>query len=177
MKDNKENNNEKLTDRDPAIEDKSGSDEGGKVSPGNRPGGTTKISQVKKMSALPLIPLRGIIVFPGVTVSLDIGRAASVEALREAMKSGQELILAMQKDMLKEDPKQDEIHRIAIRGRVRQLLELPDNMFKILVEGLERVKIIRYNKLTPYFRAVTVPYTDLPTRKRVPTGNWQRPGV
>ena len=83
MKDNKENNNEKLTDGDLAIEDKSGSDEGGKVSPGNRPGGTTKISQVKKMSALPLIPLRGIIVFPGVTVSLDIGRAASVEALRK----------------------------------------------------------------------------------------------
>jgi ATP-dependent Lon protease len=173
MKDRKENkDNEKLADRDPEVKDKSGVDEGRKARSGNRPGGTAKISQVKKMSSLPLIPLRGVIIFPGVALSLDIGRSASVAALREAMKSGQELIIAMQKDMSKDEPKPDDIYRIAVRGRVRQLLELPDNMFKILVEGMERVRIVRYNKLDPYFKVATVQYTDLPDAAE--NDNWKQ---
>ena len=123
------------------------------------PHSAKKRSKTKNV-AIPLIPLRGTVVYPGVSLSLDIGRPASIEALREAMKAGQELVLVLQKDMMEDDPTSEDIYNIGTRGRVRQILELPDSMFKILVEGIECVQIISYAKTEPYFSVVVKKLKD-----------------
>ena len=116
-----------------------------------------------KTFTLPLIPLRGVVIYPGISMSLDIGRPASVEALREAMQAGQELFAVAQKEISEDEPGREDIYRVGVRGRVRQLLELPDGMFKILVEGLERARIIRYVKSEPYFRVTAAKLGDKDT--------------
>lgn len=105
-----------------------------------------------KTQTLPMIPLRGVVLYPGISASLDIGRPSSLEALREAMQNGQEILAIAQKEISAEEPGKEDIFRVGTKARIRQLLELPDGMYKILVEGIERVKIVRYLKTEPYFR-------------------------
>lgn len=90
---------------------------------------------------LPLIPMRGLVVYPGVLLSFDVGREQSVAALRAAMDGRHELILAGQKNLDAEWPETSKIHKIGTRAFVRQILEVSGSSLKILVYGLERVKI------------------------------------
>ncbi|HHU06923.1 MAG TPA: endopeptidase La [Clostridiaceae bacterium] len=108
----------------------------------------------QKTQTLPMIPLRGVVLYPGISVSLDIGRPASVEALREAMDIGQEIFTTAQKEISADEPGKDDVFRVGMKARIRQLLELPDGMYKILIEGVERVKIVRFNMTEPYFKVV-----------------------
>jgi ATP-dependent Lon protease len=90
---------------------------------------------------LPLIPLRGTVIFPGVLLSFDVGREQSKAALQQAMQGRHEIILAGQKTLEPLWPKPEEIYRVATRAFIRQVLELPDDTLKVLVYGLERVEI------------------------------------
>ena len=114
----------------------------------------------QKTQTLPMIPLRGVVIYPGISVSLDIGRPASVEALREAMETGQEVLTIAQKEISSEEPGKEDIFRVGTKSRIRQLLELPDGMYKILVEGVDVVKIVRYVKTKPYFKVVVSKLED-----------------
>ncbi len=114
----------------------------------------------QKTQTLPMIPLRGVVIYPGISVSLDIGRPSSVEALREAMETGQEVLTIAQKEISSEEPGKEDIFRVGTKSRIRQLLELPDGMYKILVEGVDVVKIVRYVKTKPYFKVVVSKLED-----------------
>ena len=106
---------------------------------------------VRTSGVLPLIPLRGMVIYPGVLLSFDIGREQSIRALRQAMAGRHELILSCQTSLEPFWPEHDQIHRVGTRAFIRQVLELPDNTMKVLVYGLERVEIDDYVSDTPHY--------------------------
>ena len=89
----------------------------------------------------PLLPLRDIVVYPKMIVPLFVGRAKSINALQKAVDHEQNIVLVTQKDPGIEDPGADDIFHVGTLGTVLQLLKLPDGTVKVLVEGLERVKL------------------------------------
>ena len=90
---------------------------------------------------LPLIPLRDVVVFPGIVTTLFVGRPKSVEALNVAMSSNKKLVLVSQKDAANEDPKIYDIYEFASVSNLLQLIKLPDGTMKVLVEGHKRCSI------------------------------------
>lgn len=102
---------------------------------------TQKINPVQ----YPVLPLRDIVVFPGMVVPLFVGREKSINALNSVMDKYKKIILAAQKSHDVDDPKDNEIYQVGCLGEILQLLKLPDGTVKILVEGKERVKINQYH--------------------------------
>lgn len=93
---------------------------------------------------LPLLPLRGLLVYPAMVLHLDVGRERSVEALEKAMVEDNLILLATQKEIHIEEPAPDEIYQVGTVSRVRQMLKLPNGTMRVLVEGLYRARIKRY---------------------------------
>ncbi len=89
----------------------------------------------------PILPLRDIVVYPKMIVPLFVGREKSVKALQAAIDNDQNIVLATQKEAAIEDPQPDDIFKVGTLGTVVQLVRLPDGTVKVLVEGIERVKI------------------------------------
>lgn len=89
----------------------------------------------------PILPLRDIVVYPKMIVPLFVGREKSIKALQSAIDNDQNIVLATQKEAAVEDPKPEDIFAVGTLGTVVQLVRLPDGTVKVLVEGLERVKI------------------------------------
>ncbi len=98
----------------------------------------------RKKSRLPLLPLRGLTVFPGVVIHFDVGRQRSKAAVNEAMKSDRLLFLTYQPDMSVEEPKKADLSKMGTVAEIRQTLVLPDGNMRILVEGVCRAEITRY---------------------------------
>jgi ATP-dependent Lon protease len=104
-----------------------------------------KDPKTANQSQYPVLPLRDIVVFPGMVVPLFVGREKSISALNSVMDKYKKIILAAQKNHDVDDPKDTEIYGVGCLGEILQLLKLPDGTVKILVEGKERVKINNYN--------------------------------
>jgi len=100
---------------------------------------------------MPLLPLRGIVVFPYMILHFDVGRAKSVKALEDAMLKEQTIFLAAQKDPSEEEPGRDDIYPIGTIARIKQLLRLPGDTIRVLVEGLERARVTEWREEDPYF--------------------------
>ncbi|SET69647.1 ATP-dependent proteinase. Serine peptidase. MEROPS family S16 [Oceanobacillus limi] len=93
---------------------------------------------------LPLLPLRGLLIFPSMVLHLDVGRDKSIAALEKAMMDDQTIFLAAQKKVSIDDPKPNEIYQIGTLARVKQMLKLPNGTVRVLVEGLYRGEIVRF---------------------------------
>ncbi|WP_017327877.1 endopeptidase La [Synechococcus sp. PCC 7336] len=107
---------------------------------------------------LPLIPLRDTVVFPCLTVPLLIGRSRSLAALKAVLATDDQLvILAAQKDSDCEDPLAKQIYRVGTLAKIHQVMRLPDESVKILVEGQERVAITRFRRRQPGFQVEAEP--------------------
>ena len=89
----------------------------------------------------PTLPLRDIVVFPGMIVPLFVGRDRSIKALNEVMKTNKKIILITQKNAEIDNPTEKDLYSFGCEGKVLQLLKLPDGTVKVLVEGIDRVKI------------------------------------
>src|SRR5690625_4949073 len=98
---------------------------------------------VNKIKKVPLLPLRGLIVFPSMVLHLDVGRDKSIAALEKAMVDDQLIFLAAQKKTSIDQPKIDEIYRIGTLAKVNQMLKMPNGTLRVLVEGLDRYEIVR----------------------------------
>ena len=92
----------------------------------------------------PLLPLRDIVIFPSMVVPLFVGREKSIKALQEVMKSDKSIVLVSQKNSEVDDPSGKDLYQYGCLSKVLQLLKLPDGTVKVLVEGQERVKILKY---------------------------------
>ena len=90
---------------------------------------------------LPLLPLRDIVVFPGMIVPLFVGRDKSVVALEQAMKANKEIFLVAQLDPAEDDPGKDDLYNIGVTAAIMQLLKLPDGTVRVLVEGKQRAEL------------------------------------
>jgi len=101
----------------------------------------------------PVLPLRDIVVFPGMIVPLFVGREKSVTALENVMQNDKKILLVAQKDASDDDPESEDIYEVGVVASVMQLLKLPDGTVKVLVEGEARAKIEKYVRTDDYFEA------------------------
>ena len=106
-----------------------------------------------EIRAYPVLPLRDIVVFPHMIVPLFVGREKSIKALEEVMRSDTFILLATQKNASDDDPTTSAIYEVGTLASVLQLLKLPDGTVKVLVEGAERAKILKYSDRTEYYEA------------------------
>lgn len=102
---------------------------------------------------LAVLPLRNIVVFPGMIVPLFVGRDKSIKALEEVMEDNKQIMLVAQKDGDLDDPKQEDIYEFGTIGTILQLLKLPDGTVKVLVEGQCRARVIEYLQNDTFFQA------------------------
>ncbi|NQT47182.1 MAG: endopeptidase La [Candidatus Omnitrophica bacterium] len=114
----------------------------------------TKVKTDKRTyrEILPLLPLRDVVVFPGIMVPLLVGRERSVLALDEAMSKDRMILLCAQKRMTIKDPESSDLYGVGTVAEVLQILKLPDGSTKILVEGFERVRIKKFISTKGFFK-------------------------
>ena len=94
-------------------------------------------------NSFPLLPLRDVVVFPRMVIPLFVGRVKSIKALESAMDAGKSIVLVAQKTAAKDEPSADDLYRIGSMANILQMLKLPDGTVKVLVEGTQRVKVLR----------------------------------
>jgi ATP-dependent protease La len=90
---------------------------------------------------IPILPLRGLLVFPYTVIHLDVGRKKSINAIEEAMLGSKEIFLATQKEAQTDEPEQDDIYEVGTVAEIRQVLKMPGGTMRVLVEGLYRARI------------------------------------
>ncbi|QUG85861.1 endopeptidase La [Bacillus nitratireducens] len=93
---------------------------------------------------VPLLPLRGVLVYPTMVLHLDVGRDKSIQALEQAAMDENIVFLAMQKEMNIDDPKEDDIYSVGTVAKVKQMLKLPNGTLRVLVEGLHRAEVVEF---------------------------------
>ena len=111
------------------------------------------MTENKKSMNLPVLPLRNIVVFPNMVVPLFVGRDKSINALEQVMDKDQELLFLSQKNSEVDDPSEKDLFKIGTRGKILQLLKLPDGTVKVLVEGLARCKVKKIEFTSDYITA------------------------
>lgn len=102
---------------------------------------------------LPLLPLRGTLVYPTMVLHLDVGREKSIEALEVAMANDKLVFLVAQKAMDEDNPNEQDVYKVGTISEVKQLLKLPNGTIRVLVEGLHRAEIITYDEQKTYIEA------------------------
>src|SRR5215510_16552975 len=100
-----------------------------------------------------VLPLRDIVVFPHMIVPLFVGREKSVRALEEVMSEEKQILLLTQKNATEDDPTPDGLHKIGTLATVLQLLKLPDQTVRVLVEGKTRARVTGFNPRSDFFQA------------------------
>ena len=104
-------------------------------------------------NAIPVLPLRDVVVYPHMVIPLFVGREKSINALDTAMQEDKKILLVAQKNAEIDDPEIEDIHEIGTLSTILQLLKLPDGTVKVLVEGAERVQITGYENTDAFFTA------------------------
>lgn len=99
----------------------------------------------------PVLSIRDLVVFPHIVVPLFVGREKSINALNAAMEGNKKIVLLTQKSLQNDDPAFNDLYHVGVLGSILQLLRLPDNTVKILIEGLDRVKVTECISDTDYF--------------------------
>jgi len=109
---------------------------------------------------IPLLPLRGLLVFPYMVIHLDVGREKSVSAIDEAMLHDRELFLVTQREAQTDEPREDDIYQVGTIAEIKQLLKLPGGTLRVLVEGLRRARIKRYISTEPFIQVVVEEFEE-----------------
>ena len=99
------------------------------------------MSETIRSERLPVLPLRGMTVFPHMLIHFDVGRDKSVEAVEKAMNMNQQLFLVTQRDILIDDPGKDDLYEMGTIARVKQILKIPGDSMRVLVEGEARAEL------------------------------------
>lgn len=113
------------------------------------------------VKVLPLIPLRGITIFPYMVLHFDVGREKSILALEEAMLNSQEILLIAQKSAKVEEPDEGDIYSTGTICNIKQILKLPGETVRVLVEGTNRAKILNYVQKEPFFKSEVIVLNDV----------------
>ena len=112
-----------------------------------------KVENPVTITSYAVIPLRDIVVFPSMVVSLFVGREKSIKALEKVMNEDQKVLLLTQKDLEVEEPNGDDLYHYGVVAEVKQLLKLPDGTVKVLVEGCRRVSVNLLSDVSGVFHA------------------------
>ncbi|WP_186576238.1 endopeptidase La [Aquibacillus kalidii] len=114
---------------------------------------------------IPLLPLRGLLVFPTMVLHLDVGRDKSVNALERAMMDDHNIFLAAQKESALDEPDEKDIYRIGTLAKVKQMLKLPNGTIRVLVEGIHRGEIVRFIEDEDQFLVEVTEFKDVHSNK------------
>ena len=109
---------------------------------------------------VPLLPLRGLLVYPTMVLHLDVGRERSVQALEKAMVEDHLIFLTTQKDVSIDDPAEEDLYRIGTLTKVKQMLKLPNGTIRVLVEGLNRAEIVSFQDGEDYYSVKIITFED-----------------
>ena len=109
---------------------------------------------------LPLVPLRGVTVFPNMIMHLDIGRENSIDALEAAMVADRRIFLVAQKDSDEENPEREDLYTVGTVAEVRQIMKMPDGNVRVLVEGINRAVMKDYRDFENYTEVDVEVYED-----------------
>ena len=115
---------------------------------------------------MPVLALRGLVLFPNMVLHFDVGREKSVLALNEAVNKGRRLFLVAQKDLQDDDPDVSRLYQVGVVAEVRQIVRVQPETLRVLVEGKYRARLMSVTQKTPYLSALVETY---PTQNR-PTG-------
>ena len=115
---------------------------------------------MKELKNMPLLPLRGVMVFPYMIIHLDVGREKSIAALEKAMVQDRLIMLSTQKEANTDKPEPDDIFNVGTVAEVKQLLKLPGGTIRVLVEGLYRAEIVEYISEEPYYEVEINEFKD-----------------
>ncbi|NOX42573.1 MAG: endopeptidase La [Gammaproteobacteria bacterium] len=124
-------------------------------------------SEVKeKSSIVPVLPLRDVVVYPHMVIPLFVGRDKSIRALEAAMDNNKQILLCAQKSAVQDDPEVKDVYEIGTLANILQLLKLPDDTIKVLVEGSERARIISVLDTEGYFNAQVSTFDPIQLEER-----------
>jgi ATP-dependent Lon protease len=118
------------------------------------------MAMAEKEIIVPLLPLRGLLVYPTMVLHLDVGREKSVQALEKAMVEEHLIFLTTQKDISLDEPGEDDIYKMGTLTKVKQMLKLPNGTIRVLVEGLNRAEIEAFYDNDIFFSAKLRVYED-----------------
>ena len=110
-------------------------------------------AEVSNKTIFPLLPLRDVVVYPQIVQPLFVGRPKSIKALEEAMAGDKQVLLVAQKNASDDDPVAEQLFSIGTIATILQLIRLPDGTVKVLVEGLERAKVINVDRESDHMNA------------------------
>ncbi|WP_370263795.1 endopeptidase La [Limnobacter sp.] len=113
---------------------------------------------------LSLLPLRDVVVFPHMVIPLFVGRPKSIKALEIAMETGKSILLVAQKSATKDEPSEKDIYNIGCVANVLQMLKLPDGTVKVLVEGVQRARLLKVSDEGTHFAAQAMPLLPDPSQ-------------
>jgi len=105
-----------------------------------------------KLTQLPMLPLRGQIIFPTMIHPLEVGREKSIKALDQAMVEDRRMVLAMQRETKTDDPGPEDIYSVGTIVEIKQVVKVPGGTIKVVFEGIARARIGHYTLEEPYFR-------------------------
>ncbi len=110
-----------------------------------------------ELMELPLVALKGLVMFPTMRLHFDVGRDKSVAALKYSMENNREIFLVAQRDLFVDDPTVEQLYNIGVVASVKQVLKLPnsDNL-RVFVEGIRRAELINYTQASPFFKAAVI---------------------
>jgi ATP-dependent Lon protease len=126
----------------------------------------TNQNKDETLTTAPVLPLRDIVVFPHMIVPLFVGREKSVRALEEVMSEEKQILLLTQKNAAEDDPTADGLHSIGTVATVLQLLRLPDQTVRVLVEGKARAHVTGFTDRSEYFEAHIEPVVEEPVQPK-----------
>lgn len=109
--------------------------------------------EIADCANIPVIALRGLTIFPNVLIHFDVARDISIKALEAAMKSGQPILLVGQKDISVETPEQEDLYTVGTISNVRQILRMPGDNIRVMVEGESRGMLLQMTQEKPYLKA------------------------
>ncbi len=115
---------------------------------------------MEKIKSIPLIPLRGLTIFPNMVVHFDAGREKSIIAIEEAMLNNENIFLVTQKNEEVETPNHDDINTIGTVCKIKQIIKLPSNTIRVLVEGIKKARIESYIDNLKYFEVLVEDIQD-----------------
>lgn len=111
-----------------------------------------KLNLTQDFDSVPVVPLRGIVMFPDMLLHFDVGRKKSVAALKEAMKNDQEVFLTAQRDASVDDPEFNDLYNLGTICKVKQMVKIPNSEnLRVVVEGLERGVLVSLSQTKPFF--------------------------
>ena len=122
---------------------------------------TTHSDSPDEQVLLPFLPLRDVVVFPGMVIPLFVGRQKSIKALESAMESNKQIVLAVQKSALDDDPMPEDVYSVGCIATILQMLKLPDGTVKVLVEGDQRAIINIFHDEQTHITATATPHSAI----------------